>query len=104
MPRGRVTRVPLQNMPLIDTPFKRVAIDLVGPITPVSDSGNRYMLSLIDYVTRYPEVVPLKFIDAESVAEALVNIFTRVGVPSEILSDQGSQFLSRVMKEVGAMV
>ena len=104
VPRGRVTRVPLQNMPLIDTPFKRVAIDLVGPITPVSDSGNRYMLSLIDYATRYPEVVPLKFIDAESVAEALVNIFTRVGVPSEILSDQGSQFLSRVMKEVGRLL
>ena len=104
VPKGRVSRVPLQNMPLIDTPFKRVAIDLVGPITPVSDSGNRYMLSLVDYATRYPEVVPLKFIDAETVAEALVNIFTRVGVPSEILSDQGSQFLSRVMKEVGRLL
>ena len=48
VPKGRVTRVPLQSMPLIDTPFKRVAIDLVGPITPVSDRGIRYMLSLID--------------------------------------------------------
>ena len=104
VPKGRVSRVPLQNMPLIDTPFKRVAIDLLGPITPVSESGYRYMLSLIDYATRYPEVVPLKFIDAESVAEALVNIFTRVGIPTEILSDQGSQFLSRVMKEVGRLL
>ena len=45
----------------------------------------------------------MKFIDAESVAEALVNIFTKVRVPSEILSDQGLQYLSRVMKEVGRL-
>jgi len=41
----------------------------------------------------------LKDIQAETVAEALVNMFTRVGVPKEILSDQGSHFLSAVMKE-----
>jgi len=52
----------------------------------------------MDYATRYPEAVPLKDIQAEMVAEALLNMFTRVGVPTEILSDQGSQFLSAVMK------
>jgi len=54
----------------------------------------------MDYATRYPEAVPLKDIQAEMVAEALVNMFTRVGVPKEISSDQGSQFLSAVMKEM----
>ena len=54
---------------------------------------------MMDYATRYPEAVPLKDIQAETVAEALVNMFTRVGVLKEILSDQGSQFLSAVMKE-----
>jgi len=53
-----------------------------------------------DYATRYPEAVPLKDIQAETVAETLVNMFTRVGVPTEILSDQGSRFLSAVMKEM----
>jgi len=42
----------------------------------------------------------LKDIQAETVAKALVNMFTRVGVPKEILSDQGSQFLSAVMKDM----
>ena len=55
---------------------------------------------MTDYATRYPEAVPLKDIQAETVAEALVNMFTRVGVLKEILSDQGSQFLSAVMKEM----
>ena len=55
---------------------------------------------MVDYATRYPEAQPLKDIHAETVAEALVNMFARVGIPKEILSDQGSQFLSAVMKEV----
>ena len=62
--RGSVPRAPLGDMPLIDQPFKRVAIDLVGPVAPASDKGHRYILTLVDYATRYPEAVPLKNIDA----------------------------------------
>jgi len=43
--------------------------------------------------------VPLKDIQAETVAEALANMFT-ICVPKEILSDQGCQFLSTVMNEM----
>ena len=35
--KGRVTKVPLGKLPLIDTPFKRVAVDIVGPIEPHSE-------------------------------------------------------------------
>ena len=87
-------------MPLIDTPFQRVAVDLVGPIAPVTDCENRYVLTMVDYATHYPEAVALKNIDAETVAEALVTMFTRVGIPEEVLSDQGSQFMSSVFREV----
>ena len=81
-------------MPLIDKLFKRVATDLVGPIGPPSEDGHRYILTLVDFATRYPEAVPLKNIDTETVAEALVDIFSRLGVPEEILSDLGTQFIS----------
>ena len=74
--KGRVTKTPLGKMPLIDLPFKRVAVDLVGPIAPVTDKGNRYILTMVDYATRYPEATALKSIEAETVAEALVNVFT----------------------------
>ena len=55
-------------MPLIDKPFKRVAIDLVGPIGPPSEDSHRYILTLVDFPTRYPEAVPLKDIDTETMA------------------------------------
>ena len=85
-------KVPLEKMPLIDKPFKRVAIDLVGPISPPSEEGHRYILTPVDFSTRYPKAVPLKNIDTETVVEALVDIFSRLGVPEEILSDLGKQF------------
>jgi len=87
-------------MPIIDTPFDRVAVDLVWPIFPPAETGSKYILTKMDYATGYPGAVPLKDIQGETVAEALVNMFTRVGIPKEILSDQGSQFSSAVMKEV----
>lgn len=39
--KRKVTKVPLGEMPLIEKPFPRVAVDQVGPVVPVSESGNR---------------------------------------------------------------
>ena len=103
-PKGMVRKVPLQNPPLIDTPFRRVAIDLIGPISPASGSGKKYILTMVDYASRYPEAVALKGVETERVAEALVAIFFRVGVPAEVLSDRGTQFTSAVMKEVSRLL
>ena len=50
------------------------------------------VLTLVDVATRYPEAIPLKSISTEAVAEALVEIFLRLGIRDEILSDRGSQF------------
>ena len=104
IPKGKVTRVPLEKMPVIEIPFQRVAVDLVGPICPASERGHKYVLTVVDYATRYPEAVALKKIDTETVAEALVGIFSRVGVPKEIISDCGTQFTSDVMKEVARLL
>ena len=100
VPKGKIIRAPLGKMPRIDVPFKRVATDLIGPLKPVTYSKNRFILTVVDYATRYPEAVPLASIDTETVADALVSIFNQVGVTDEISSDLGSQFTSSIMKEV----
>src|SRR5678815_4170171 len=86
VPKGKIVKTPLTKVPLIGTPFKRVAVDLVGPIVPSSQDGYKYILTLVDYATRYPEAVPFKNIDTETVAEALVDLYSRLGVPDEILT------------------
>ena len=50
--KGLVTKVPLGKMPLIDTSFKRVAVDIIDPTEPRSDKKSRYILTMIDYTTR----------------------------------------------------
>ena len=102
--KDRVTKVPLGKLPLIDTPFKRVAVDIVGPIEPRSERKSRYILTMIDYATRYPEAVALPGIETERVAEALVEMFSRVGIPDEMLTDCGSQFTAEVMKDVSRLL
>jgi len=103
-PRGRVTKAPLQKMPVITIPFQRVGIDLVGPVIPASESGKRYILTVVDYATRYPEAVALSGISTIEVAEALCSIYSRVGVPKRVVHDQGSQFMSDVMAEVSRLL
>ena len=97
-------KVPLELMLLIDTPFKRIAVDLIGPIHPPSEQGHRYILTLVDYATRYPDAIPLKSISTEAVAEALVDMHSRLGVPEEVLSDLGAQFVSECMQEVSRLL
>ena len=95
----RVGKAPLMPLPVISEPFSRVAMDIVGPLL-TSRAGNRYVLVVCDYATRYPEAIPLKSIDAEHVAEKLVELFARVGIPREILTDQGSNFMSQLLVEL----
>ncbi|KAL8574729.1 hypothetical protein ACOMHN_023933 [Nucella lapillus] len=103
-PKGRTTRVPVGTVPLVGEPFAKVGIDLVGPIKPASARGHRYTLVVVDYATRYPEALPLRGIDSETVAEALWQMWTRVGIPKEVLTDMGTQFVSRVMDQVNRLV
>ena len=85
--------LPLGDMPLIDMPFKKVAVDLGGPSLPQSKKGHRYILTFVDYATRYHEAVPLKNIETETVAEALLDMYSRLGIPDEVLNDLGTQFV-----------
>lgn len=94
-----IKRAPLVPLPIITEPFTRVAMDIIGPL-PRSQLGNNYILVLCDYGTRYPEAIPLKSIDAEHIAEQLISVFSRVGVPREILMDQGSNFTSQLLAEL----
>ena len=97
--RRRMMRAPLQPLPTIQEPFKRVAVDIVGPLQRTK-RGYKYVLTLMDFCTRYPEAVPLRRTDASTVADALCEIFARMGLPDEILSDQGTNFMSTLLRKV----
>ena len=102
-PKCRKPKARLVSIPKIEVPFSRVAIDFVGPLA-MTEKRDRYILVKMDYAMRYPEAFPMRNQDAESVANALIKVFSRVGVPKEIISDQGSNFVSALISELCKML
>ena len=100
--KGCVTKDSLGKLPLIDTPFKPVSVQLVRPIEPRSDKKS--ILTMMDYATRYPEAVVLPSIETERAAEALIAIFSRVGIPIEMLIEHESRVTIEVMNEVSRLL
>ncbi|KYO48728.1 hypothetical protein Y1Q_0004110 [Alligator mississippiensis] len=95
---GDKRKAPLQPLPIIDQPFQRVGIDIVGPLRHKTRRGKKYILTLVDFATRYLEAITLTSTEAPVVADAQTQIFFQLGFPSEILTDRGGDFLVKVMK------
>ncbi len=90
---------PLIPLPIIEVPFERIGMDLVGPL-PKSARGHEHILVIVDYATRYPEAIPLRKATAKAIAQELFLLSSRVGIPAEILTDQGTPFMSRLMADL----
>ena len=96
----RKAKAPLKQYN-VGYPLERIALDLMGPLPSTSSSKHRYILLVCDYFTKWLVAVPLVTIDAKTVAGKLIDRFISVlGVPSELHSDQGSNFESCVFREV----
>ena len=98
-PNQKIPVAPLKPIPAFEEPFSRVIIDCVGPL-PKSKSGNQYLLTIMCASTRFPEAITLRDIKAPKIAKALIEFFTLVGLPREIQSDQGSNFMSGLFQQV----
>lgn len=90
---------PLHPMPLVSVPFERIGIDIVGLLIQAS-SGHKFLLVIIDYATRYPEAIPMQNMRAETIAREMTQVFTRVGIPKQVITDQGTSFMSEVLQAV----
>ena len=98
-PNQKIPPAPLKPVPAFDEPFSTVIIDCVGPL-PRTKAGHEYLLTMMCASTRFPEAVPLRRITAQNVSKALVKFFTMVGLPKVVQSDQGSNFTSKVFRQV----
>jgi hypothetical protein len=79
-------------------PMERINVDSIGPL-PVDKWGNKYIITIIDCFTRFVELYPVVDTTAEVAARALLHFVGRYGSPSEILSDNGSQYVNKLIAE-----
>ena len=84
--------------------MERVHLDMMGPF-PESDSGNKYILVMVDQLTKWVEVQPLPEISAETTARAAVDgFFSQFGYPEQIHTDQGKNFDGNLFRELCKMM
>lgn len=80
-------------------PFKRWGLDFIG-ILPETDKGNRWLITGIDYGTRWPIARAIPAATSFETAKFLYEeIMCRFGCPAEIVTDRGSAFMSDVLEE-----
>ena len=92
-------RAPLQQVP-VGFPMERMAVDILGPL-PITDRGNKYIVVICDYFTKWTESHPLPNQEAITVADCLVTeVVLRFGAPYQLHSDQGPNFESKLFQEM----
>ena len=95
-PGFRKFHAPHQPLPLADRPGVRVHADLFGPIK-ASGTGKHYLLVITDAWSKYAEVAALQNKDAETVGNAIFDVWIcRYGCPEQLVTDRGTDFSSQV--------
>ena len=98
--RGTLPRQAALQTPFAGEPWGRVSIDITGP-HPKSSRQNVYILNLVDHFSKWAEAISIPNHTVSTVAKALVvNVFSRFGMPAEILTNRGSEFESELFTQL----
>lgn len=84
----------------ISGPFEKIGIDVIGPL-PKGEGKMTYIVAATDYATRWAEAKAIKTKSAEEIGRFIFeNIFLRHGPPKLMISDQGTEFLNQIVKNM----
>lgn len=79
-------------------PFEKWEIDFVGPIEPQGETGVRYIITAMEYLTRWVEEQPVKDCTCTTAMKFLFeHVLTRFGCPKILMSDCGTHFLNETI-------
>ncbi|XP_043206059.1 uncharacterized protein K02A2.6-like [Amphibalanus amphitrite] len=90
--RPRQRSEPLIPTPLPESPWRKLGADIL------EHKGKSYLV-IVDYYSRYPEILQLSSITSEQVILKMQSVFARFGLPCELVTDGGTQFTSALFQE-----
>ena len=100
---SRHIHTPVEKREPPDRRFGSLHVDLVGPLPECE--GHRYLFTIVDRWTRWPEAIPVQDMTAQTCAKALLRSWVaRFGLPQDITADRGRQFTSDLWKQMGTMM
>jgi len=98
--RGALPRQAEMQTPLAGEPWERISIDITGP-HPKSSRQNVFILTLVDHFSKWAEAIAIRNHTASTVANVLMtHVFSRFGMPLEILTDRGTEFESELFNQL----
>ena len=89
----------MQKLKVPNYPFATVHCDIAGPY-PQTLKGNRYIITFVDSFSKWPEAYSVPTITSDNVAESLTKFVTRHGCPKVLISDRGTNLLSKAISTV----
>jgi hypothetical protein len=80
--------------------FDKWEIEFVGPINPPAKrTGARYIISVMEYLTRWVEAALVKYCNVETTSQFFFEqVITRFGCPRVFMSDQGTHFINNTIR------
>ena len=90
------SKAPLMSIP-IGRPWEMIAVDILQ--VPMSYQHNQYLLVVQDYFTKWVEAIPLPDQKAARITRELIKIFSVLGIPNIVHSDQGTNFESTILRQ-----
>jgi hypothetical protein len=96
---GGNRKVPLKPIEVPATPWHTLAVDILGPLTE-SISGYSYIISYVDYFTKWPEVMPIVGPTISEVQRTFREVVGRFGYPRKIITDRGSCFTAQTIQDM----
>ncbi|KAH6581343.1 hypothetical protein BASA61_009122 [Batrachochytrium salamandrivorans] len=88
---------PIRPVPSVAIPFERWGLDFIQDL-PETKSGNRHIITAIDYASRWVVAKAVPNRDAVTVASFLYDIMMDYGAPYEVFTDRGSAFIAEGFK------
>jgi hypothetical protein len=90
----------LVQTPAYNRRFEVLSVDLFGPL-PETPTGEKWIFIVEDTATKWVELFGLTRATADECARVLINqVFFRYGLPRQLISDNGVQFVSSVMQHI----
>ncbi|XP_055806926.1 uncharacterized protein LOC129875681 [Solanum dulcamara] len=100
---GDLIRVPPDELNAMSSPWPFVAwgMDIIGPIESSASNGHRFILVAIDYFTKWVEEALYKSVTKKVIVNFFYNnLIYRFGIPDSIITDNGANLNSHLMKEI----
>ncbi|XP_063895318.1 uncharacterized protein LOC135118122 [Helicoverpa armigera] len=99
-PLRQINRAPMIITSTATKPLEKIFLDIVGPLPETYEFKYKFILTIQDDLTKYSQAYPLLTCSADETAKKLVHFISHLGIPKMIITDQGTNFTSEVIKQL----